>query len=217
MTICEEGQEGILHWAVWPRQNRKLRTHKKKREMTGAPARHCWNPSSRPGQTVKGSTRKVSLEGNLCGFPTLAGNEVPGGLGRCRWRAQEANSSAWKRAPQNESQLFHCYRTALKGDSVSPKRAPGCTAGTSSRMLFFIITVRKGQDSLTMQTWWRGQSILPPQIPVFSKQPFPTSVTRSQVPAPITPFKYPRPFTTVINVYTYLANLLITICSPSTG
>lgn len=128
----------------------------------------------------------------MCAFPTSAGNEVPGGLGRCRRRAQEANSSAWKRAPQSKSQLFHCYRTALKGDSVSPKRAPGCGAGTSSRMLFFIITVCKGQDSSIMQTGWRGQSIPPPQIPVFSKQPFPTSVTRSQVPTPIIPFKYPQ-------------------------
>lgn len=169
-----------------------FRERERKREMIGMPARHCWNPSSGPGKTVKGATRKVSLQGNWCAFPTLAGNEVPGGLGRCRWRAQEANSSAWKRAPQNESQLFHCYRTALKGDSVSPKRAPGCRAGTSSRMLFFIITVCKGQDSLIMQTGWRGQSIPPPQIPVFSKQTFPTSVTRSRVPAPITPFKYPQ-------------------------
>lgn len=159
--------------------------------MTGAPPRHWCNQNSRTGQTVKGSTREVSLE-EKCKCPTLAGNEVPGGLGRWSWRElRRPTQSAW-RAPQGKSQLLPVTKQPWRCDSVSPKWALGCGAGTSSRMLFFLITVCKGQSSLTIQTWQRGQPVLPPQIPAFSKRPFPTSRTRSQIPAPATPFKYPQ-------------------------
>lgn len=36
-------------------------------------------------------------------FPTLAGNEVPSGFGRCSWRALEATRSAWRIVPQGQS------------------------------------------------------------------------------------------------------------------
>lgn len=130
---------------------------------------------------------------------------VPAGLGRCSWRTQPA----WRRAPQSKSQLFPVSKQPWRCDSVSPKRAPGCRAGTSPRLLFVLTAVCTAQGSLTIQTGWGAQCVLPPQLPAFPLRPFPASGTKSQIPT--TARSALRALTTAMNAYSYLPHLLISV------
>lgn len=164
--------------------------------------RHWCNQSSRTGPTVKASAREVSLEGNLCELPTSAGNEEPGGLGGCSGRTQEAKSG---------SQLRPVIKRPWRCDSVSPKLAQGCRAGTTSRMLFFLITVHRGQDSLRTQKRQRGRSILPAQTSAFSKLPSQPPWLGPKLLLPSHHLSILRACATMINIYICLIFWLLSV------
>ena len=114
MTICEAGQGGTLHWALWPRQ------------MISFPQREGGHTTPNTDVLRKRKDRadcqgvllNRAWRGTRCEFPTLAGNKVPGGLGRYSWRGQLS--------PKNSSERGDCPLLPISpgGRTLFPQNGP---------------------------------------------------------------------------------------------
>lgn len=109
-----------------------------------------------------------------------------------------------------------CYQTALEVWLSFPKTGLECGAGTSSRMLFFLITVtRRLQDSL-LWTWWTGQSLFPVRLHPKSLPPLnslsqPLWLDRSLT----TTLKYSRSLTLASHSKTFFSYWHLQSISPT--
>lgn len=135
-------------------------------------------------------------------FLTLAGNEVPSGLGRCSWRALEATWSAWRIVPQRQ-QLC----PATKEPWGVGLRFPTLSMQSRNTVMDALLSNDSTECCRTAPCRHGGKASLSSHCtcsanPCLLSTAFPnTPRTRFPMHVPITPVRSPQTFT-IVNTLT---------------